>query len=165
MGEYLSSPLSLKPLSGEDRVKKKDSEEDPIAGEDRILIDEGKYSAQCIEAKRGMVGQRTGKGTFARVPKIILKFKLLEGQGQGGEILMYVNADYKPFPPGSKFYQCWVVATGRKPARRDRMTLDVFRGHIFIVGVTTVKPKFEDGTEKPRPFWYSKVNEIYEKCA
>jgi hypothetical protein len=139
--------------------------EDLIAGEDRKLIPEGKYTAQCIEAKKGMVGQRTTKGTFARTPKIILKFRLIEGQFLGEVILMYINADYKPFPAGSKFYQCWVIAKGRKPARRDRMPLDVFKDHIFIVGVKTVKPKFEDGTEKPEPFWYSRVNEIYETCA
>lgn len=139
--------------------------EDLIAGEDRELIPEAKYSAQCIEAKKEMVGQKTAQGTFTRTPKIILKFKLIEGQFQEKELLMYVNAAYKPFPAGSKFYQCWVIAKGRKPARRDRMTLDVFKGHIFTVGVKTVKPKFEDGTEKPEAFWYSRVNEIYEKCA
>ncbi len=146
-------------------MKKKHSEEDLIAGEDRKLIPEGKYSVQCIEAKKGMVGQRTTKGTYARPPKIILKFRLIEGQFQGEEILMYFNANYKPFPAGSKFYQCWVIAKGQKPARRDKMALDVFKGHIFTVGVTTVKPKFEDETERPKPFWYSRVSEIYDKCA
>jgi hypothetical protein len=147
-------------------LKKKHSEEDfLVAGEDRKLIPEGRYSAQCVEAKMGMVGQRTAKGTYAMTPKIILKFKLIQGPFQGEKILMYVNADYQPFPPGSKFYQCWVIAKGRKPARRDRMALDVFKGHIFTVGVTTVKPKFEDGTKRPEPFWYSRVSEIYEKCA
>jgi hypothetical protein len=144
---------------------KRDLGEELIAGEDRKLIPEGKYSAQCIDVKREMVGQRTNKGTFARTPKIILKFKLLEGQVQGEEIPMYINADYKPFPAGSKFYQCWVIAKGRKPARRDRLTLEVFKDHIFTVGVKTVKPKFEDGTEKPECLWYSRVDEIYEKQA
>ena len=139
--------------------------EDLIAGEDRKLIPEGRYAAQCIEAKKGMVGQSTTKGTYVTTPKIIFKFKLIQGEFQGEEILMYLNAAYKPFPAGSKFYQCWVIAKGRKPARRDRLALDVFKDHIFTVGVKTVKPKFEDGTEKPETFWYSKVNEIYEKCA
>ncbi len=139
--------------------------EDLIAGEDRELIPEGKYSAQCIEAKKGMVGQKTAQGTYTRTPKIILKFKLMERQFQGEEILMYVNADYKLFPAGSKFYQCWAIAKGRKPARRDRMPLDVFKNHIFTVGVKTVKPKFENGAEMPESCWYSRVNEIYEKCA
>lgn len=161
MGEFPDSLLSLKPLSGGERLGK----EDFIAGEDRKLIREGKYTAQCIEAKKGMVGQRTTKGTYARIPKVILTFKLIEGEFQGEKILMYINADYKPFPAGSKFYQCWVIAKGRKPVRRDRMTLDVFKNHIFAIGIKTVKPKFEDGTEKPETFWYSRVNEIYEKYA
>jgi hypothetical protein len=146
-------------------LKKKHSEEDLIAGEDRKLIPEGRYSAQCVESKRGMVGQRTAKGTYAMTPKIILKFKLIEGQFLGEVILMYINGDYKPFPSGSKFYQCWVIAKGRKPARKDRMSLDVFKDHIFVVGVKTVKPKFNDGNEMPEALWYSKVDEIYEKCA
>jgi hypothetical protein len=141
------------------------SKEDLIAGEDRKLIPEGKYTAQCIEAKKVMVGQRTTKGTYARTPKVILTFKLTEGGFQGEKSLMYINANYRPFPAGSKFYQCWVIAKGRKPARRDRMSLDAFKDHIFIIGIKTVKPKFEDGTEKPEDFWYSRVSEIYEKCA
>ncbi len=141
------------------------NKDDLIAGEDRKLIPEGRYAAHCIQAKREMVGQRTTKGTYARTQKVILKFKLIEGQFQGDEILMYLNGDYKPVPAGSKFYQCWVIAKGRKPARRDRLTLDVFKDHVFTVGVKTVKPKFDDGTERPEAFWYSKVNEIYEKCA
>jgi hypothetical protein len=161
--EFPYSLFSPEPLTGEDGVSK--DKDDLIAGEDRKLIPEGKYSAQCIEAKRGMIGQRTTKGTSARTLKIILKFRLIEGQFEGEDILMYINADYRPFPAGSKFYQSWVIASGRKPARRDRMTLDVFKNHIFVVGVKTVKPKFEDGTEKPEPFWYSRINEIYEKCA
>ncbi len=146
-------------------MKRTRGEEDLIAGDDRKLIPEGKYTAQCVEAKRGLVGQRTTKGTFSRTPKIVLKFRLIEGPFQGEEILMYMNADYRPFPAGSKFYQCWVIAKGRKPARRDRMTLDVFKDHIFVVGVRTVKSKFADGTEKPESLWYSRVDEIYEKQA
>ena len=83
----------------------------------------------------------------------------------GEEIPMYLNVDYKRIPPGSKFYQSWTIAAGRKPGRSDRMCLQVFKSHVFTVGVKTVKPKFEDGTEKPETFWYSRVNEIYEKCA
>jgi len=163
MGEFPHSLFSPEPLTGEDGVSK--DKDDLIAGEDRKLIPEGKYSAQCIEAKKGMVGQRTTKGTYARTRKVILTFKLIEGEFQGEKILMYINADYKPFPAGSKFYQCWVIAKGRKPVRRGRMTLDVFKDHIFTVAVKTVKPKFNDGREMPEALWYSKVDEIYEKCA
>jgi hypothetical protein len=141
------------------------SKGDFIAGENRKLIPEGRYNAQCINAKKGMVGQRTPKGTSTKTPKIILTFKIIEGQYQEVEVPMYINADYKFFNPGSKFYQSWVIATGRKPERRNRMSLEVFKGHIFTVGVKTVKPKFGDGTEMPETFWYSRVNEIYEKEA
>jgi len=140
-------------------------DDDLKAGDDRPLIPEGKYTAYCLEARKEMVGQRTNKGTSARTPKIVLTFKITEGQYQDNEILMYINADYKTFPAGSKFYQCWVIASGRRPARNDRMSLDVFRNHIFTVGVTTVKPKSPDGTDVPEALWYSRVDWIYEKCA
>jgi hypothetical protein len=142
------------------------SHEDLRAGEDRKLIPEGKYTAQCIEAKRGMVGVETSKGTYARTPKVVMKFKIIDGQYRDEEIPMFLNVDYKQIPPGAKFYQWWVIANDCiKPSRKDRMPLEKFRGHIFTVGVTTVKPKFKDGKEKPNPFWYSRVDEIYEKEA
>jgi hypothetical protein len=141
------------------------SKEDFIAGEDRRLIPEGRYSAQCIEAKKVRVSQKTTKGTFAKIPKIVLIFVIVDSIYQGIKIPMYINADYKFFNPGSKFYQSWVIATGRKPERRNRMALEVFKGHIFTVGVKTVKPKFGDGTEMSEIFWYSRVDEIYEKEA
>ncbi len=161
MGEFPDSLLSPEPLSGEGRLSK----EDLIAGEDRKLIPEGKYSAQCIEAKRGMVGQKTNKGTSAIIPKIVLLFRVIDGEHEGKELPMYINAAYKPFPPGSKYYQIWSIASGRKPARKDRMPLDVFKNHIFTVAVTTVKPKSPDGTDVPEALWYSRVDWIYEKCA
>ena len=140
--------------------------EDLIAGEDRKLIPEGKYTAQCIEARTSMVGQMTTKGTSTKTKKAILNWEIIEGQCQGENIPQFLNTNYKPIPFGSKFYQYWVIANdGKRPNRRDRMSLDKFKGHIFLVGVKTVKPKFEDGTEKPEPLWYSRVDEIYEKLA
>jgi hypothetical protein len=140
------------------------SKEDLRAGEDRKLIPEGKYSAQCIKARKEMVGVETTKGTFARTPKIVLKFKIIDGQYQGEEVPMFINANYKAVPSGSKLYRSWVIANGlKKPKRRDRMALEIFKNHIFTVGVVTVKPKYKDGSEKPQVFWYSRVDEIYEK--
>ena len=118
---------------------KKDLSEDPIAGEDRKLIPEGKYSAQCIKAKREMVGVETTKGTYARTPKVVMKFRITDGQYQGEEIPMFLNINYKRIPSGSKFYQCWVIANDcKKPNRRDRMPLEKFKDHVFTVEVITV---------------------------
>lgn len=143
--------------------------EDLIAGEDRALIPDGKYNAHCFEAKKGMVGVPTSKGTSSRTAKIILKFKIVDhAEYSGEEIPMFLNANYKRIPFGSKLYQCWVIANdGRRPNRKDRnrMSLEVFKNHVFEVGVKTVKGKFGDGREKPSALWYSRVDEIYEKCA
>lgn len=142
------------------------SKDDLRAGEDRKLIPEGEYTAQCLEAKKGMVGVETTKGTFARTPKVVLRFLITEGEYQGEEIPMFLNVNYKRIPFGSKFYQCWVIANdGKRPNRRDRMTPEKFKDHIFNVGVKTVKGKFGDGREKPESLWYSRVDEIYEKQA
>jgi hypothetical protein len=142
------------------------SKDELRAGEDRKLIPEGRYTAQCVEAKRGMVGVTTTKGTSSRTPKVVMRFKIVDGKFTGEEIPMYLNINYKSVPAGAKFYQSWVIANNcRKPNRRDRMPLDIFKGHIFTVGVKTVRPKFGDGTDKPEPFWYSRVDEIYEKQA
>ena len=147
-------------------MRKKDSSEDLIAGEDRTLIPEGKYTAHCIEAKNRQVGQTTGKGTYAQTLKAILKFKIIDGEYQGQEIPMFLNVNYERIPFGSKFYQFWVIANDcKRPGRKDRMSLDKFKGHIFSVGLKTVKRTFEDGTEKPESLWYSRVDEIYEKLA
>ena len=146
--------------------RNKDSEEELIAGEDRQLIPEGKYTAKCVEAKKGKVGQMTTKGTSAMTLKVFLKFKIIDGDHQGKEIPMFLNVNYRRIPFGSKFYQYWVIANdGKRPNRRDRMSLEKFKDHIFDVGVKTVKGKFGDGTEKPESLWYSRVDEIYEKQA
>jgi len=147
-------------------LRKKDSDEDLIAGEDRKLIPEGKYTAECIEAKKSMVGMETTKGTYARTPKIVLRFRITDGQYQGVEVPMFLNANYERIPFGSKLYQCWMIANDcKRPSRTDRMSLKTFKEHVFTIGVKTVKPKFRDGKEKPEPFWYSRVDEIYEKQA
>ena len=145
-------------------MSKKDSE-DLKAGEGRKLIPEGIYTAQCIEAKKDMVGQKTPKGTFAMTPKVILKFRIIEGEHQGTELPMFINAKYKFFNPGTLFYKSWVIASGRKPERKNRMSLEVFKGHIFTVRVRTSRPSFGDRTETPEILWYSTVAEIYEKQA
>lgn len=139
--------------------------EDPIAGADRKLIPEGRYTAQCIDIKKATVAQKTVKGTFAKTPKIVLKFKILEGEYRGIDLLMYINANYTFFNPGTLFYRSWMIASGRKPERRNRMSLQVFRNHIFTVLVKTSKPQFGDGSEMPEMFWYSRVAEICEKQA
>ena len=130
------------------------------------MIPEGRYTAQCIKAKTEMVGVETAKGTYAKTPKAVLIFRITDGQYQGKEIPMFLNVKYQRIPAGSKFYHCWVIANDcLKPKRKDRMSLEVFKNRIFSVGVKTVRPKFTDGKEKPQTFWYSRVNEIYEKVA
>ena len=92
--------------------------------------------------------------------------KITDGEYLDEEIPMFLNANYRSIPSGSKLYRSWLIANNlKKPNRRDRMSLKVFRGHFFTVEVVTVKQKYSDGLEKPQVFWYSGVDEIYEKQA
>ncbi len=137
-----------------------------VAGQERMLIPEGKYTAQCISANKGLIGVETTAGTFSRAPKIVLKFQIIDGPHMGSVIPLFINANYTQFPESSKFYQIWVIANNNlKPKRRDKMSLDVFKNHVFTIGIVTVKPNFKDGTPKPEVFWYSKVDEVYERQA
>lgn len=57
----------------------------------------------------------------ARLP---LFFKLPPRDGERGP--------FKPVPRGSKYYRLWTFANGnRKPLRRDRMPLAIFRDRLF----------------------------------
>jgi hypothetical protein len=122
------------------------------------LIPEGKYTAQCIEAKKSMVGMETTRGTFALTPKIVLKFRIIDGQYQEEEVPMFLN----PITKRSHQVQILSFMVCKQP--QESLTevtecLEIFKNHIFTVGVVTVKPKY-NGSEKPQVFWYSRVDDL-----
>ena len=71
---------------------------------------------------------------------------------------------YVKVPPGSRYYEQWVIANGNiKPARNDRMSPAIFKNHFFEAVIRTVKPKFKDGTEKPDCFNYSIISYLKKR--
>ena len=165
MEEFPDSFLSPELLSGEDGLSARNLDE-LRPGKERPLIPDGIYEAQCIKAKMAEVGVLTTKGTSARTPKAVLTFRITQGEHKGFEIPMFLNANYHRIPFGSKLYQYWVIANdGKRPNRKDRLSLRVFEGHIFEIKVTTVKGRMGDNREKPPALWYSRVDEVLEKLA
>ena len=126
------------------------------AGEARPHIPEGTYGVQCIEVQKGIFCF----GSF----KIFLKFKITSPSiHEGTELFMAMN-QYEKVPPGSRYYEQWVIANGNiKPARNDRMSPAIFKNHFFEAVIRTVKPKFKDGTEKPDCFNYSIISYLKKR--
>jgi len=76
---------------------------------------------------------------------------------------MACNAPKKGIGRAScKFYQCWVVASGRKPDRFDRMSTRVFRGKVFRA---LVRPVTNTAKNLPRSplLQYSVVDVLLER--
>jgi hypothetical protein len=134
--------------------------EDPfVADENRPLIPEGTYHAQCIRIEKGY--------SHYKSLKMFLRFKIIDnGPQMDTELFMAMNLldtktgkPFKKVPIGSKYYDSWVIANNNiLPSRNDRMSSNIFRNVLFEVVVRTVKPKFPDGTEKPDCFYYSIVD-------
>ncbi len=73
---------------------------------------------------------------------------------------------FKKVPRGSKYFEQWVIANNNiQPSRKDRMSSAIFKNGIFEAVVRTVKPKFPDGTEKPKCFHYSIVDYLKGKVS
>ena len=70
----------------------------------------------------------------------------------------------KQFGLGSKFLAAWMVASGRFPTRRDRLSTHVFRNKYFRAEVKTVM-KDQYGDERPSIQHYSKVERLIEVVA
>jgi hypothetical protein len=135
-----------------------ENEENIKAGETYPLITEGTYGVQCIEVQKGIFCF----GSF----KIFLKFKITSPSiHEGTELFMAMN-QYEKVPPGSRYYEQWVIANGNiKPTRNDRMSPTIFKNHFFEAVIRTVKPKFKDKTEKPECFYYSVIDYLKKRIA
>ena len=140
-----------------------DWEESFVADDKRPLIPEGKYKAQCIKHEPG----RSHHNSI----KMFLRFKIIEGPCMETELFMAMNLmdsktgkRFKKVPLGSKYYKSWVIANyGKLPAKGERMSPRIFKSGIFEVQVRTTKPRFPDGTAKPRCFHYSVVDYLFRR--
>ena len=63
-------------------------------------------------------------------------------------------------PRRGKFYRAWTLANGgRRPSRRDRMKLAVFKGKVFRARIRVVKTDSR-GNKAPKEDWYSIIDEL-----
>jgi hypothetical protein len=90
------------------------------------------FQAGFVRAERGTVGGR---------PKVFLFFRIVApGPHFGTELYMSCTvATAGKWPRSSKFYQSWMLAAGKEPARGDRLSTKVFRGKLFRVRTHTVR--------------------------
>lgn len=137
---------------------------DLVAGEERPVVPEGRYAAQCIRCERSQ--------SHYNSLKLFLTFKIIDGEHTGKELFMAMNLidsrTKKPFrkiPAGSKYYKNWTIANhNMRPNRQDRMSPKIFQNAIFEVSVRTVKPKYPDGNnELPEGLRYSVVDFIIRR--
>ena len=67
---------------------------------------------------------------------------------------------FKPASRGSKFYRLWTLANhGRKPLRRDRMTLTIFQ-HRQFRAKTRIVSKNHKGEVLPKELQHSVIEEF-----
>jgi hypothetical protein len=139
-----------------DEFENMENEENIEAGEMLPLIPEREYRVQCIAVEKDIFN-------FGSL-KFFLKFIIMPpSKYEGTKIFMAMN-QYKKVPPGSKYYEQWVIANGNiKPVRKDRMSPAIFKNLCFEAVVRTVKPKFKDGSEKPDCFHYSVIDYLKKR--
>jgi hypothetical protein len=152
------------------------AEEFEVGGDERKLIDPGTYFGFCYGAKVVPLFK------FGAAGRVFLYFKIwktLDDCTAGKEPvgnLYFVAAvpgewDQKnrkfikrKIGKGSRLFHAYCVANG-VPDRLDRITLRAFSKKLFKVFVRTVKPRFQDHSEKGEPFQYSVVDELMERIA
>jgi hypothetical protein len=125
------------------------------------LIPDGLYDAKCVRCER--VSMRFGSD---RSERLMMHLEIFGGTHDGAHLRFVI-----PLPqgsrgaaPSSKLFRAWVVAAGRQPERRERMSLVVFRHKIFKVRVRTVT---RGARQEPLPpaNRYSLVDQLVERIA
>src|SRR5262245_33478840 len=104
------------------------------------LIPPGDYDAYASSYES--VSMRVGNQV---VHRLVLLFEIRGGPHHGARLRFFLplpprnrSGFLKSLAPSSKLYRSWVVANnGRHPARRDRLSLDVFRHKLFRIRVRT----------------------------
>lgn len=120
-------------------------------------IPDGEYLALCTHVHHDQHSRNYGE-------RVYLDFQIFDGEYQGKIVRMFLRPSVFPT---SNFYRSWAIAHGGPPrSRNTKMSPRLFKGKLFRVLTTTVKPKHriaaEDGKMRPGPFlpatfWYSKV--------
>jgi hypothetical protein len=122
-----------------------------VEGKLRPLIPEGERIMVCIEYK--LVQTRYGNKDY-----------LYWREENSSPILEQFFPHYEKYPVNSKAIENYLIATGERPKRLDRMSFRRLLGLRAEVYVETVKPTYANGALKgrikPEAMHYSKVSEI-----
>jgi hypothetical protein len=120
-------------------------------------VPDGEYLALCTHVHHDKHSRNYGE-------RVYLDFQIYLGEFAGKTVRMFLRPSVYPT---SNFYRAWAIAHGGPPrSRNTKMSTHVFKGKLFRLFTTTVKPKHrmagEDGKQRPGPFlpesfWYSKV--------
>jgi len=96
-------------------------------------------------------------------PKVYLWFRMLTpGDWHGEEFYMVCNVAPKGrWTASYKFWQAWVLASGRRPTRADRMSTSVFKNKIFRVRMRKVLKTAKQLDRTPEQ-QYSVIDELLE---
>lgn len=109
---------------------------------------------------------RAVKRDMWKMDKLFLWFRVATpGQWNGQDIYMACNvARGGRWTPSCKFYMAWVLAAGRRPNRRDRMSTQVFRNKVFRARVKVVTTTAKRVNRTPEQ-QYSVIDDLLEVCA
>ena len=120
-------------------------------------VQEGDYEVFFLRAEKRDMWKRE---------KLFLWFQIATaGQWNGQDLYMACNvARGGRWTPSCKFYLAWVLAAGRRPNRRDRMSTQVFRNKIFRARVKVVTTTAKRDRRTPEQ-QYSVIDELLELCA
>ena len=129
----------------------------PCNGDIPALVPTGNYEVFFTKAaKHSMWNQE----------KLFLWFRIVTaGEWNSHDLYMACNvARGGRWTPSCKFYMAWVLAAGRRPNRRDRMSTQVFRNKIFRARVKVVTTTAKRDRRTPEQ-QYSVIDELLEVCA
>lgn len=124
----------------------------PFSSEIPPLVPEGPYDLGFVrpQTKRMFGGER-----------LFLWFRIVTpGEWCGRELYMTCTvAPNGKWTPSHKYYLAWVLATGNRPNRRDRLSTVVFRNKVFR---GKVRPVTKTSKQSPRTLeqQYSVVEEL-----
>src|SRR5689334_19537748 len=120
------------------------------------LVPSGNYEVFFLKAARHLMWTQE---------KLFLWFRIsTAGEWHGQDLYMACNvARGGRWTPSCKFYMAWVLAAGRRPNRRDRMSTQVFRNKIFRARVKVVTTTAKRDRRTPEQ-QYSVIDELLELC-
>lgn len=122
------------------------------------LVPEGEHwEAGMVRAERGNVAGRE---------KAFVIFRLTTpGDYFGVELFMSCTIPaHGRWARSSKFYMAWLMAAGKEPTRRDRLSTRIFAGKLFRVRVRTVKRTWQNAPLPPH-LQYSIIDCLLEVVA